>query len=75
MSNEPNDERWSTFTDGFIVPIAGLLALVFAVMAGMSVQPALSGSPSDLATPVIFAGAALLSFHVRRRAVAARSDD
>ncbi|WP_049915838.1 hypothetical protein [Natrialba taiwanensis] len=60
---------------GFVVPIAGLLALLFAVMAGMSVQPALSGSPSDLATPIIFAGVALLCFWVRQRGIAARADD
>ncbi|MFB1063016.1 hypothetical protein [Natrinema sp. H-ect4] len=75
MSNEPNDERWSTFTEGFVVPIAGLLALLFAVMAGMTVQPALSGSASDLLTPIIFAGVALLCFRLRQRAVAAREDD
>ncbi|MBZ6493873.1 MULTISPECIES: hypothetical protein [Natrinema] len=74
MSNEPSEERWSTFTEGFVVPIAGLLALLFATMAGMSVLPALSGSPSDLATPVIFAAVALLSFRVRQRAIAARED-
>lgn len=75
MSNEPNDEGWTTFTDGFIVPIAGLLALLFAVMAGMSVLPALSGSPQDLLTPIIFGGAALLCFRLRRRAIEARDDD
>ncbi|ELZ00484.1 MULTISPECIES: hypothetical protein [Natrialba] len=75
MPNEPNDERWSSITGGFVVPIAGLLALLFAVMAGMSVQPALSGSPSDLATPIIFAGVALLCFRVRQRGLAARADD
>jgi hypothetical protein len=51
------------------------LALLFAVMAGMTVQPALSGSASDLLTPIIFAGVALLCFRLRQRAVAAREDD
>ncbi|ELY74471.1 hypothetical protein [Natrinema pallidum] len=75
MTNEGDDDRWATFTDGFVVPIAGLLALLFAVMAGMTVRPALSGSASDLSTPLIFAGGALLCFRIRQRAVAARDDD
>ncbi|WP_440765890.1 hypothetical protein [Natronorubrum sp. DTA7] len=73
MSNESNDEA-SVFSDGFAVPITGLLALLFAVMAGMTVFPALSGSPGDVALPLIFGAASLLCFRLRQRALAARAD-
>ncbi|WP_336363220.1 hypothetical protein [Halalkalicoccus salilacus] len=59
----------------FAVPITGLLAFVFALMAGMSVLPALSGSPGDLAFPVIFGAASVLFFRLRQRYLAARGDD
>lgn len=73
MSSEPGREG-GAFPDGFAVPITGLLALVFALMAGMSVLPALSGSPSDLAFPLIFGGASVLCFRLRRRYAAAREE-
>lgn len=60
------------FPAGFAVPITGLLAFVFALMAGMSVFPALSGSFADLALPVIFGIASVLCFRLRRRYVAVR---
>lgn len=71
MSSERGREG-GAFPDGFAVPITGLLALVFALMAGMSVLPALSGSPSDLAFPVIFGVASVVCFRLRRRYAAAR---
>lgn len=60
------------FPAGFAVPITGLLAFVFALMAGMSVLPALSGSLADVALPVIFGIASVLCFRLRQRYVAAR---
>ncbi|MFC7006912.1 hypothetical protein [Halalkalicoccus salilacus] len=62
------------FSDGFAVPITGLLAFVFALMAGMTVLPALSGSLGDLALPIIFGGASVLCFRLRQRYIAARED-
>lgn len=72
MSNESGDEEASAFPEGFVVPITGLLAFLFAMMAGMSVRPALSGSPGDLALPLIFGAASLVCFRLRQRAIAAR---
>lgn len=63
------------FSEGFAVPITGLLAFVFALMAGMTVLPALSGSPGDLALPLIFGGASVVCFRLRRRYVAARESE
>ena len=62
------------FSEGFAVPITGLLAFVFALMAGMSVLPALSGSLGDLVLPVIFGVASVLCFRLRQRYLAARDD-
>ncbi|WP_121742316.1 hypothetical protein [Natronorubrum halophilum] len=75
MGNEPSEEGQSVFPEGFIVPITGLLALIFAVMAGMSVRSGLSGSLVDLTLPIIFGGASLLCFRLRQRALAAREND
>ncbi|SDQ46744.1 hypothetical protein [Natronobacterium texcoconense] len=69
-----SNEKASPFPDGFVVPITGLLALLFAVMAGMTVLPALSGSASDMALPIIFGGASLLAFRLRQRAIAANEE-
>ncbi|OVE86398.1 hypothetical protein [Natronolimnobius baerhuensis] len=66
MSNE-STEKAAVFSEGIGAPIAGLLALVFAVMAGMSVFPALSGTAGDIAMPLILGGASLLFFRVRQR--------
>ncbi|MFC6752226.1 hypothetical protein [Halorubrum tibetense] len=60
-----------TFSDGYVVPITGLLAFLFALMAGMSVFPALSGSAADLALPIVFGLASLVCVWIRQRYVAA----
>lgn len=73
MSNE-SGRGGGAFPDGFAVPITGLLAFVFALMAGMSVMPALSGSLADLSLPVIFGAASVLCFRLRQRYVAAREN-
>lgn len=73
--NDRSNGGGGAFPDGFAIPITGLLAFVFALLAGMSVFPALSGSPGDLALPIIFGGASLLCFHLRRRYVEARDAD
>lgn len=65
-------EPGAAFPDGFAVPITGLLAVVFALLAGMSVFPALSGSPGDLALPVIFGAVSVVCFGLRQRFAAAR---
>ncbi|THE62967.1 hypothetical protein D8Y22_21190 [Salinadaptatus halalkaliphilus] len=72
MGNESNGGRASAFPDGFAVPITGLLAFLFALLAGMTVSQAVSGSASDLATPVIFALASLLCVWLRQRAIASK---
>ena len=62
-------------TDGYVSPIAGLVALLFALMAGASAGRALSGDPADVALPVIFALASLVAARVRQRSLAAREGD
>jgi len=54
-------------TDGYVVPIAGLMALVFALMAGLTAQRALSGDPADAVLPLGFAIGALAALRLRRR--------
>ncbi len=73
MGSEPGRND-GAFSDGFAVPITGLLAFVFALMAGMSVLPALSGSLGDLALPIIFGAVSVLCFRLRQRYRAARED-
>ena len=70
MSSE-SDGKTPVFSEGFGAPITGLLALLFALMAGLSVLPALSGSPGDVALPLIFGAASVLSFRLRQRYLAA----
>ncbi len=62
-------ERGGAFPDGFVVPITGLLAFLFAGMAGASAYPAVSGSVSvgALLTPAIFALASFVCFRLRGR--------
>jgi hypothetical protein len=65
----------SAFSEGYAVPIAGLLSFVFALMAGLTAQRALSGEPADIAVPVGFAAIAVLALRLRIKAVAAQSGD
>jgi len=75
MENESNRDDRSAFPGGFAVPITGLLSFIFALMAGMSVFPALSGSLGDLALPIIFGAASIVCFRLRLRYLAARDDN
>ena len=70
-----DDSGGSAFTEGYVVPIAGLLSLVFALMAGLTAQRALSGGPADVGVTVGFLVVAVLALRIRIKAVAARSDD
>lgn len=74
MVNESSRDG-GAFTEGFAIPITGLLSFLFALLAGMSVFPALSGSPGDLALPIIFGAASVVCFRLRQRYIAAREDD
>ncbi|VTT87802.1 hypothetical protein DM2_1136 [Halorubrum sp. DM2] len=65
----------SAFTEGYVVPIAGLLALMFALMAGLTAQRALSGDPADIAVTVGFAAVAVIALRIRIKAVAAKGGD
>jgi hypothetical protein len=59
-------------TEGYVVPITGLLALLFALLAGGSAYPAVrSGSVGLAALPIIFGAASLLCLKLRQRAVEA----
>lgn len=74
MGSESGRGDGGAFSQGFAIPITGLLAFVFALMAGMSVLPALSGSPGDLVLPLIFGIASILCFRLRQQYLAARED-
>ncbi|MWV65805.1 hypothetical protein GRS48_13385 [Halorubrum sp. JWXQ-INN 858] len=70
--NDGSDGRGGVvFADGYVVPITGLLSLLFALLAGMTALPALSGSAGDLALPVVFGISSLACFRIRQRYVAA----
>ena len=59
-------DRWP-ITDGYVVPIAGLIALLFALMAGLTAPRALSGEPTDALLPIGFALGALAALRLRQR--------
>jgi hypothetical protein len=61
-------------TDGYVVPIAGLLALLFAVMAGLTAPRAFSGEPTDALLPVGFAVGSLAALRLSQRYAAASAD-
>lgn len=70
-----SNEKAPVFSDGFAVPITGLLAFLFAIMAGMTVTPALSGSLTDIAIPVSFGLASLFCFRLRQQAIASQTEN
>jgi len=62
------------FTDGYVVPIAGLMALLFAVMAGLTAPRAFSGDPTDAVLPIGFAVGSLAALRLSQRHAAASAD-
>lgn len=67
--------RGTAFSEGFVVPIAGLLSLLFALMAGVTLGNALGSERAvDYVLPVSFAAVSLLAFQLRRRVRAAREE-
>ena len=58
-----------------LVPIAGLLSILFAVMAGASLSLALEGPPSGYLLPVGLAAASVGSIYLKRRLQAAADGD
>jgi hypothetical protein len=62
------DQPGTASGQGYVVPITGLLAFLFALLAGVSAYPAISsGSIGLAAVPVIFAIASVLSLRLRQR--------
>ncbi|WP_436934572.1 hypothetical protein [Halovenus marina] len=62
------DSERAGFGETYGVPITGLLALLFAVLAGATAYPAVtSGSLGSVAFPVIFGLASLLCVRLRQR--------
>lgn len=59
----------------FLVPIAGLLSIVFAVMAGASLSYALSRPPVALLVPGGLAAASIGCIVLKRRLQADRGDE
>lgn len=73
MSSNSDTEKRITPTGGYVAPISGLLALLFALMAGGSAYPALTSGSLGLAVlPVIFAAMSLLCVQIRQRYLAAQ---
>ncbi|QLD87500.1 hypothetical protein HWV07_15850 [Natronomonas salina] len=54
-------------TTQFVAPIAGLLSIVFAVMAGASLQYALSGPTELLLVPAGLAAASVGALYLKRK--------
>ena len=65
MGNSSRDGE-GAFPDGYAVPITGLLSVLFALLAGLSLLPALSGSPGELAVPGIFGAISIIAFRLRQ---------
>lgn len=76
MTGNSTEDDSRLTTDGYVVPITGLLALLFALLAGGSAYPAVqSGSVGLAAVPVIFGVASVLCLRLRQRAVEADDED
>jgi hypothetical protein len=56
-----------SFSEGYVVPILGLLSLVFALMAGLTAGRALSGDPADAVLPVAFGLGSIVALWLQRR--------
>ena len=61
-------------TTQFVAPIAGLLSIVFAVMAGASLSYALSRPPSMLLVPAGLAAASVGALYLKRKAQSPSGD-
>jgi hypothetical protein len=53
--------------EDLLVPITGLLSILFAVMAGASLGYAVSGPPAGYLVPVGLAAASVGSIYLKRR--------
>lgn len=75
MTSDSSEDSRTLATGGYVVPITGLLALLFALLAGGSAYPAVqSGSIGLAVLPVIFGVASIVCLRLRQRAVAATDD-
>lgn len=64
---EETDGDGGSGTSQFVGPIAGLLAIVFAVMAGASLSYALGRSPQMLLVPAVLGAASVGCIYLRRQ--------
>ena len=53
--------------EDLLVPVAGLLSILFAVMAGASLSYAWSGPPTGYLVPAVLAAASVGSMYLKRR--------
>lgn len=75
MADDSTRRKGPVTSDGYVVPISGLLAFLFALMAGGSAYPAFtSGSIGAMTLPVIFGAVSLLFLRVRQRSLEARGE-
>ncbi|MFC6770732.1 hypothetical protein [Halorubrum pallidum] len=70
-----DDSGRTPITDGYLEPIAGLLGLLFALMAGITAPRLLSGDPAEAVLPLTFAVGSIATIWFRRRYAAAADDD
>lgn len=70
MSEESDNSRQLVTENGYVIPITGLLATVFALLAGGTAYPAITSGSVSLATlPVIFGAGSLICLRLRQRYV------
>jgi hypothetical protein len=66
MAESPDESDGSTGRS-FLAPISGLLAVVFAVMAGATLSNALTGPPEEFLLPVALGAASVGCMLLRQR--------
>lgn len=75
MADDSTRREGPVIGEGYVIPITGLLALIFALMAGGTAYPAVrSGSLALAPLPVIFGAASLVCIRLRKRYVEAKAE-
>ncbi|MEF8812846.1 MAG: hypothetical protein V5A55_03395 [Halovenus sp.] len=68
MEGAGNNDGRNVFQDGYVIPITGLLSILFMILAGGTAYSAFtSGSIGVMTLPVIFGSAGLYCLRLRQR--------
>lgn len=68
MAGAGNNDGRDVFQDGYVIPITGLLSVLFMILAGGTAYSAFTdGSIGVIALPVIFGSAGLYCMRLRQR--------